>query len=858
MNWTRGRQRPKVNANSLVKTQKQCFAKARLRLDNGRSSRPPFTFCVSHGPLGHDMEMPHDPSINGYHQHRKRSPSQETFQEEHTNGFSSPNSSHHHNSSDEQRQRRQRPGRPPGSGRDGVPATTSEDARHVQKAKRENSSGQTSTADHNRKSAIAEANTLQDTKRNLLKKSDWMGLSAARPLKMAFATAQEMESIGKRRKITETDRRMKAVALQDPKSYPTANCHRRVSNNRNKASTPHTEDAGIRIGVDIHQTWTTPLLTNGGRPTPDGSASASTASMLLGSFDWAESVLGPRQSAECASPLTGNQPGYSPKISVQDKAWPALPITVRADKCEDSHFLSNHACASSPKSPSKADTEPMLPTLDQLRDSKSFDEVKARSASGSLKVPTLSPLSLFRLMSPKDVTHDGHGVDNSSSAVKDRRLLQSYEDLSQSAGKGCSAEQKLSHCHESIGNQGVWYHPKEVSSRLRADNPSDSIPQAKLQLPNPGRPTNVKHSNLFSQFDMSTERTTAHETAAAHQGRLRKSIEGYVCRPVCTLEQVSDEAITKSHMDAFQSSSFDFRTNGDSIRTTSSTTKSNSSWITTPVRPSQEGGFLHNTEPLHSGSAELTPSRTPTRFVSRSKSKSVRTITTKNRGFNLLNDTMQAPRRTSSRAVNHQSVTPSQFRATTFNRVPGTRRVRPYNSHPGYTPCPLSWWGTTRNRRADENEVSMQSLSPCFDELENEFEFEPILQQRRPNDETSSPHKPPDSEEKTRLGGFTWRPHSTRVMRDASPAKAIHTSAKSVLYRAEDLQASRPMTLAESSEIDFLTQMSPMEGRLDGRLVDISAYTNAARGVRYWKGRKCEPPQPLPSPLNAEGKWLLS
>jgi hypothetical protein len=832
MNWTERRlQRSKANANFLVKTQKQHFVKARLCLDDGRSSQAPFAFCVSHGPLGHDAGMPHDLSINGYHQHCKRSPSQETFQEEYTNTFSSPNLSHHHNLSDEQRLKRHRPGRPPESGRDGVPATASEDTQHVQKAKREKSSGQTSTADHNRKSAIAEANTLQNAKRNLLKKSDWMGLSAARPLKMAFATVQEMESIGKRRKITETDRRRKAVTLQDSKSYPAANCHRRMSKNRSKASIPHTEDASISIGVDIHQAWTTPLLANGGRPTPDGSASASTESMLLDRFDWTESVLGPRQSAECASPLTGNQPGYSPNILVQDEAWPVLPIMVRADKHEDSHFLSNHTCTSSPKGPSKADTAPMLPTLDQLRDSKSFDEVKARSASGSLKAPTLSPLSLSRLMPPKDVIHDGHGVDSSGSAVRGRRLLQSYEDLSQSASKGCGIEQRLSYCHEFTDNQGAWHRPKEVSSRLRADNPFESMPQARLQSPNLGRPTNIKEqSNLSPKLDISTRRATAHKTTAAHHGRLRKSIEGYVCRPFCTLEQVSGEAIAKSQTDASQSSSFDFRTN-DSIQTTSSTTKSNSSWSTSPVRPSQEGGFLHYTEPLHSGSAELTPSRTPTRFVSRSKSKSVRTITTKSGGFNLLDDRMQAPRHTSSRVVNHQSVTPSQFRATMFNRVPRTRRVRPSNSHPGYTPCPLSRWGTTRNRRADENEVSMQPPSPCFGELENKFKFEPILQQRRPNDEASSPHKPLDGEERTRLGEFTWRSHSTR---DASPAKTIHTSANSVLYRAEDLQASRSMASAETSEADFLTQMSPMEGRLDERLVDVSACTNAARSVRSY------------------------
>src|SRR2546429_2332332 len=45
---------------------------------------------------------------------------------------------------------------------------------------------------------------------------------------------------------------------------------------------------------------------------------------------------------------SGNQPEHSPKISVQDEAWPTLPVMVRTDKHEDSHFLSNRARASSP------------------------------------------------------------------------------------------------------------------------------------------------------------------------------------------------------------------------------------------------------------------------------------------------------------------------------------------------------------------------------------------------------------------------------------------------------------------------------------------------------------------------------
>lgn len=48
---------------------------------------------------------------------------------------------------------------------------------------------------------------LDNVKRRLLQEPDWAAVSAARPLEIAFTSAHEAEHFGKRRKLTETDRK---------------------------------------------------------------------------------------------------------------------------------------------------------------------------------------------------------------------------------------------------------------------------------------------------------------------------------------------------------------------------------------------------------------------------------------------------------------------------------------------------------------------------------------------------------------------------------------------------------------------------------------------------------------------------
>ena len=66
---------------------------------------------------------------------------------------------------------------------------------------------------------------LKTLKRRLLQDPDWAAVAAARPLKVTFAQAQEAEHFGKRRRLTETDRKRSSATrgnrtiLAFPKSH---------------------------------------------------------------------------------------------------------------------------------------------------------------------------------------------------------------------------------------------------------------------------------------------------------------------------------------------------------------------------------------------------------------------------------------------------------------------------------------------------------------------------------------------------------------------------------------------------------------------------------------------------------------
>src|SRR2546423_5902728 len=176
MNWTGGRfKRSKANADTLVKTQKQHFAKARLRSRHGQASEPSFGFSLSHGQYGHNTEMQGKTPVNDHHGQRKRANSQEIVCKDHKSGIHFPRSRHYHlNSIAEPRPKRRRSWGHLDRSQCDVPPIASRVVRHIHDAPLETRLSMASAVAHNRKSGEAEgeANTLEYVKRNLLKSSD--------------------------------------------------------------------------------------------------------------------------------------------------------------------------------------------------------------------------------------------------------------------------------------------------------------------------------------------------------------------------------------------------------------------------------------------------------------------------------------------------------------------------------------------------------------------------------------------------------------------------------------------------------------------------------------------------------------
>jgi hypothetical protein len=836
MNWTGGRlQRSKANAKPLVKTQKQHFAKARLRLQNGRSSRSPVALSISHRQYGHDTEMQDDIVIGDHLRNRERSISQEYFHEEHTSGFQSPRSRHHHHATiDEPRPKRRRFEGAFDRGHCDVQAIASRVTQHVHNTALEKKPSLAGVVELNRKSAAAEPNTLKNVKRNLLKKSDWMGLSAARPLKMAFTTVEEMEHIGKRRKITEPDQQRKATAQSDSRSRPAIHRRHRKGQHGSDTSVLHTEDASIRIGANIHQTQTTPRLSNKEPQVPTVSRSASTEPMLLDKFNGGASPLGQTQKVEQALPPTNGRRSLSPEILLQSETRPAFSNPDGANKVEDARFAPSRVHAYSAEQRSEVESGWVLPTLDQVRDSKNFDELKARSATMSPKGLNFPPPSLPNSIALNEVPRNGYIVDDSSSIMNGRHLLPSCEDPAQSADKDYVAKQKLSHCEILREGHATRADPTKLSIGFWPEHPSQSMPRPDVGMPDRRCPSGSREqANSSIGLNVPPGRTAADGRAVAKPGCQGNLVEVYLPRPVFTLErQVSDEAMAKSQMGASQSSPFDLRRNTDSIGTTSSTTRSNQSWTKSPRRRIQYGGCSHHIVPPSSRPDDIAVFKTPARYAAGSRVGSLGAMSTEDRNFNLLNRTKQTPSQDSSEAIQHPNAMPSLFQPTVPKGAPRTRHLQRDDNRLSNTPSRSSWSGAAKDRKGANDEARMDSVIPAFNEVRNALEFEQTIQRRRPNGELSGPQRALEVGEMIRLNQLAWRSHLIRGVQDNSPAKSCHTSANTVLYRVEDLPSSQPVTVPKPSETDFLTQMSPMEGKLDERLVDISVYNNAARSVR--------------------------
>jgi hypothetical protein len=245
MNWTGGRLKRhyQANSNRAVKSQKQDFAKARLRLQDGPGAVDPPAFSIF--------------------------PTTSVVQ---TRGLPRLKSGDNRVSTPEACQ----------GNLINAPAYTET----IQGAWPANKSAFTSNNEPSKHIPVSDrAETFDSIKRKLLQNPDWAGLSIVKPVSYTFPTAREMEGIGRRRKVTKDEHRRKRQAQLQQQAVH-YNIIRPIHNRQSQSLTNPVEppDLSIRMGSNIHQTNTTQTSKPGHADSP-AQISATASSVPLDNFE---------------------------------------------------------------------------------------------------------------------------------------------------------------------------------------------------------------------------------------------------------------------------------------------------------------------------------------------------------------------------------------------------------------------------------------------------------------------------------------------------------------------------------------------------------------------------------------------
>ena len=213
MNWTGGRlqRHSKANANPALKKQRHYFAKARLRLQNGNVPPSPPSLSIF------KALDPAVPTIDPENIHKHQPPERIATN---SKGLDRPHT------------------------RDRDPLERQPSSRQSQRAETQLKS-------------VPPGDPLIDLKRRLLQKTDWVGLAATKPAQIRFQPAEEMERIGRRRKVTKQERKQRPP--QTHRLQPHHNIIQPFRHRDSQSVQPfiNEKDYSIRIGSNIHQTQTT-------------------------------------------------------------------------------------------------------------------------------------------------------------------------------------------------------------------------------------------------------------------------------------------------------------------------------------------------------------------------------------------------------------------------------------------------------------------------------------------------------------------------------------------------------------------------------------------------------------------------
>ena len=306
MNWTGGRlqRHSRANANTILKLQREHFARAKLQARAVHKPLSPIGLSFAQAPYNRtgQLNAPQDdePKRSGSPSRRNHPP--EVLLPVHRVG----------------------PNNQPG---------------HVSPVDRISDNGlPCEPADP---PIAAEDRTIDHVKQQLLKNSDWLGLTVSRPPIYNFAPPEEMDKLG-RRKIWRSGARRRKEQLQAANQAKSRLHNDYNGKDEHRFLTRPDESISIRIGSNIHGTQTSVRERTQPEPTQSVKSSA-TDSMILDQYE----------GVEAANPF---------------RSIPVRKETVLQPRDHDRTEVDRESAS-------------VILPLNEVRDLETFEQVKARSES---------------------------------------------------------------------------------------------------------------------------------------------------------------------------------------------------------------------------------------------------------------------------------------------------------------------------------------------------------------------------------------------------------------------------------------------------------------------------------------------
>ncbi len=782
MNWTGGRlqRHSKANANATRKAQKQHFAKARLQHQSGRPVPSPLQFSTFKVPLKQTGKVDQD-------QNRgiKRRKCPKELGMSHVcsilpvidNG----------KASSEPRTKCRRfdcqPSINPDHSDGGLISSTHVHQRNIET----DSNAQPVSEKKSRKSAQAGRNTLDAVKRSLLGRSDWMGLNVARPLRMKFPSAHELESIGRRRKVTAEDKQRRDVARTGYHRGPLPDTVLQSRLHQHHFDDAPKEVASIRIGSHIHQSQTTTMPHPPKKQASKICQSESSESMLLDREvpTYHNSIYGGSNSGD---PLTAST------VSAEQSKCPSL--------------------------------EKSLVSLEQVRDSETFDEVKAKSDSISKRGSPPHPQRVVRKTGRRAVDRSlASDGATSSSIIVGRRLLRSSSPRSEGSylrttsreqrpgpRDGESSSQQIPGCLSSDflpSNCGYDYdhgvRNSHASNNQRLS--SRKLPEATESGDNPVAPGGIENQlQDRSKFTLELQVEAEAQAALVSQTPNRQKNHEIAGPRNHQIELPLPRSHPKVVGDVHDKA----------------------------IRPACEVSEEHGSDP-----AAYLPAFGENPLCNKSAQDIPRPPPE-------LDQSLQSPARRDEPAVIHKNIFRSPNMLSAGQHSPIHVRLR--QEHLGQENLRRQRLGKSQRLKAlqddhrlgvtaqsDENQAWMRFiLQDEMSAISNNFYDDPLVRGHKVQGSSQRWLKHHSSEDGTLSVDPELLSSQPKNQSCFSPIQTIRTAANTTMRVANSDAGSIAHAKGGPPETDFLSQLSPMEGQLDDRILNLSVYNNPPRTERSY------------------------